>query len=63
MLKTGDCVIKHPGIYATGMGMVVIIIFSINYQLVKVSYFINDFLLRLMFNLRDYFNQRKRPIC
>ncbi|XP_071041073.1 zinc finger protein 330 homolog [Parasteatoda tepidariorum] len=22
MLKTGDCVVKHPGIYATGMGMV-----------------------------------------
>lgn len=23
MLKTGDCVIKHPGIFTTGMGMVV----------------------------------------
>lgn len=22
MLKTGDCVVKHPGIYATGLGMV-----------------------------------------
>ncbi|GIX83884.1 zinc finger protein 330 homolog [Caerostris extrusa] len=22
MLKTGDCVVKHPGVYATGLGMV-----------------------------------------
>lgn len=23
MLKTGDCVVKHPGIFTTGMNMVV----------------------------------------
>lgn len=27
MLKTGDCVVKHPGIYAIGIGMVVNIFF------------------------------------
>lgn len=28
MLKTGDCVVKHPGVYTTGMGMVVSIILT-----------------------------------
>lgn len=23
MLKTGDCVVRHPGVYTTGLGMVV----------------------------------------
>ena len=23
MLKTGDCVIRHPGVFTTGLGMVV----------------------------------------
>lgn len=26
MLKTGDCVIRHPGVYTTGLGMVVCIL-------------------------------------
>lgn len=30
MLKTGDCVIKHAGVFTTGLGMVVCIIF-VNY--------------------------------
>ena len=23
MLKTGDCVVRHPGVFTTGLGMVV----------------------------------------
>ena len=30
MLKTGDCVVKHPGQYTTGLGMVVCIIFLVS---------------------------------